>query len=190
MFDRGERIKKWIVVFFVLLSGCATWQPTGGPYIVAGYSVDLPQGWMVYSHDKNMFVTKDGQALQNIFASMMDITEYDEEVRKRVIKGMLPQEAAQVVIDKLKADKRLGQLTIVENGPSELGGGDGFRLVYTYRANDVRYKCIFYGMLQGEIFYRISYDAPVRYYFDKDVTEFEQLVKTFKLASDKKEVTN
>lgn len=105
---------------------------------------------------------------------------------KKVLKAnMLPQEVADFILDILRSDKKLSQFTLVKNEPAQLGGKDGFRLVYTFMINKVRYRNIYYGMLQDKTFYRISYSAPVRYYFDKDVAAFEKIVGSFKLVEEK-----
>lgn len=180
-------MRKLIVVLVVLLAGCTTWQPARGLFTGPGYTLDLPKDWMFYSRNNYAVVTKDGTELQKIGVSILDITDHDENEKKIVKKGMLPQEAAQVLVDRLKANKNLSQLSVLENAPAEIGGMEGFRLVYLYRWGDVRYKTVYYGMLKGEELYRIFYTAPVRYYFDKDIAVFEQIVKSFKLLPDQEE---
>ena len=175
-------MRKWAVVLLVILAGCAVWQQTGGLFSGAGYTLDLPKGWMASRNPKNLNVTRDGQPLQNIYINVTDITKQDKEDKKILQKSMLPQEAAQLMIDSMSSDKSVGQFRVVENTPARIGGVDGFRLVYTYRRGDVRYKSIYYGLLQGEKFYRISYSAPVRYYFDKDIAAFEEIVRSLKLT--------
>jgi hypothetical protein len=113
---------------------------------------------------------------------VVDITKYEKEAKKTLKKNMLPQEAAEEVLDIMRSDKSVGQFMVVENTPAEIGGREGFRLVYTYKNDEVRYRSVYYGLLQGEKFYRISYAAPVRYYFDKDAAVFEEIVKSFKLT--------
>ncbi len=175
-------MRKWIVVLLVFMAGCAVWQQTGGPFSGAGYTLDLPKGWMASKNTKNMRITRDGLALQQIHVLIADITKQDKDAKKRLKKGMLPQEVAEGILDVMRSDKRLGQFTLVENAPAQIGGREGFRLVYTYRNEKVRYRTVYYGLLQDEKFYRISYTAPVRYYFDKDVAAFEEIVKSFKLT--------
>jgi hypothetical protein len=179
----GRVMRKWVVVLLVFMAGCAVWQQTGGPFSGAGYTLDLPKGWMASKNTKNMGITRDGLALQQIRVRIADITKQDDEDAKKILKkGMLPQEAAERVLDIMRSDKSLSQFTLVENAPAQIGGREGFRLVYTYRNDPVRYRTVYYGLLQGETFYRISYTAPVRYYFDKDVAVFEAIVKSFKLT--------
>jgi hypothetical protein len=175
-------MKKWFLVLLVLLSGCAVWHPTGGPFMGAGYSLDLPTGWMASTDPKSLVITKDGETLQQIYVYVGDISKQDKDAKKILKKGMLPQEAAEVILDLKRSDQSLSQFTVVENLPAQLGGNEGFRMVYTYRQNKVRYKIVSYGMLQGERFYRITYTAPVRFYFDKDVSAFEEIVKSFKMV--------
>lgn len=178
-------MKRWLIVLLTLLTGCAAWQQTGGPFKGAGYTLDMPKGWMATRDPKHLYVTKDGPALQQMYVFVGDIAEQGKNAKKTLKKGMLPQELAESVLDIMRSDKRLGQFTVVENAPAQLGGRDGFRLVYTYKSDKVRYRTVYYGMLQGDTFFRISYSAPVRYYFDKDVTVFEEIVKSFKLAEAK-----
>lgn len=178
-------MRKWVVVLLVFMTGCAFWQQTGGPFNGEGYALDLPKGWMTARTTKNLYMTRDGVSLQQIQALARDITKQEKDAKKILTKGMLPQEAAERVLDIVRSDKSLGQFTVVENAPAQIGGKEGFRLVYTYRNDKVRYRSVYYGLLQGEKFYRISYSAPVRYYFDKDVATFEEIVKSFKLVEEK-----
>lgn len=134
---------------------------------------------------KFLFISKDGPALQRVNLLISDLDDQKKGVRKSLRKGMLPQELAESILDLLRADKSLIQLSVLENEPALIGGKEGFRLVYTNRSDQVRYKTIYYGLLIGETFYRISYSAPVRYYFDRDAAVFEQIVKSFSLGEKK-----
>lgn len=180
-------MKKLFIVLVALLTGCiAGWHQTGGSYTGAGYTLDLPQGWMATDNPKNLYISKDGPPLQKIYLYAGDITEMGKGAKKTLKKGMLPQEVAEFLLDVFRADKSLGQFTVIENAPAKLAGRDGFRLVNTYKSNAVRYREIYYGLLEGNTFYGISYNAPVRYYFDKDAAAFEAIVKSFNLAEVKK----
>ncbi|MBI5142765.1 MAG: hypothetical protein HZA20_11345 [Nitrospirae bacterium] len=175
-------MKKLIIVLVTFIAGCAVWQQTGGPFTGAGYTLDLPQGWMATKNPKHMYITKDGLPLQQIYMFTGDITEMGKGAKKTLKKGMLPQEVAEFFLDVFRSDKSLGQFTVIENAPAQLAGKDGFKLVNTYKSNAVRYREIYYGLLEGNTFYAISYNAPVRYYFDKDAAAFEEIVKSFRLV--------
>jgi len=178
-------MSRWVIVLLAFVAGCAVWQQTGGPYKGAGYTVDLPTGWMATKDPKDLVITRDGPALQQVYVFIRDIADQSKDAKKIVRKGMLPQEVSETILDILRTNKSLVQFTVVDNEPAQIGGREGFRLVYTYLNGKVRYRCIYYGMLQGETFYRISYSAPVRYYFDKDAAAFEGIVKSFKLVEEK-----
>jgi hypothetical protein len=176
-------MRNWILVFLLFfLTGCVVWQATGGPFDGKDYLLDLPKGWMASTDPENLIITRDGQVLQKIYVHISDITKEQKDAKKKLEKGMLPQEASEVILDLMRTDQSLGQFTIVENVPAQIGGKEGFRLVYTYLQGKVLYKTVYYGMLQGDQFYRVSYAAPVRYYFDKDVAAFEEIVKSLKLV--------
>ncbi len=178
-------MRTWTILLLVLMSGCAVWHPTEGPYRGAGYALDLPKGWMATKDPKNLIVTRDGPALQKIGVGVRDLADQDKDSKKKVTKGMLPQEAAETILDMKRNNTSIAQFTVVENEPAQVGGNEGFRIVYTYKSDKLRYRCIYYGMLQGETFYGISYCAPIRYYFDKDVATFEEIVRSFKLVEEK-----
>jgi hypothetical protein len=160
------------------------WHTADGPFKGDGYAFDLPKGWMYKwtLTGRNVDITRDGEPLQNIHASIWDIKKYKEDDKKIVKKGMLPQEVAQVAIDRLSSNKEFAQFSVLRNEPAQLAGWDGYKLVCSYKVNKVRYKSVLYGMLKGETLYRISYTAPVRYYFDRDVAAFESIVRTFRFS--------
>lgn len=178
-------MRKWVIVLLAFVAGCAVWQQTGGLFNGAGYTLDLPKGWMATKDPKNLKITTDGPALQEILVSIVDIAEQKSDAKKTLKKDMLPQELAEVVLDRARSNKGMVQFTVLDNAPAQLGGREGFRLDCTYKKNKVRYRGIYYGMLQGETFYRVSYAAPVRYYFDKDVATFEEIVRSFRLVEEK-----
>ena len=47
----------------------------------------------------------------------------------------------------------------------------------------LRLKTVHYGLLDGKWVYRLIYQAPARYYFEKDLATFEQVRESFKLLA-------
>ncbi|HUJ18564.1 MAG TPA: hypothetical protein VL197_11295 [Nitrospirota bacterium] len=182
-------MKKYTFLFLIFLAGCGGWHATSGEFHGSGYAVDLPSGWMYESNfgSTKVNVTRDGEPLQKIHFDVFDITKYDKDAKKTVRKGMLPEEVAQVVIDITSANKSVGQFTVMQNEPAQVGGKNGFRLLCSYRRGKVRYKSAIYGVLDGETLYGLIYSAPVRYYFDRDVAAFEAAAKSFRLEAKKAE---
>lgn len=181
--ERGYIVmKKYLIVALVLLAGCATtWQKAGGTFTAADYSLAMPEGWMMHAEQKSLHASKDGVSLQNIWVVVMPLSEQRSDAKKTLKKGMLPEEVAEVIVDGLQSDQSLSQFMVAENVPVKIGGVEGFRLVYTFKRKKLQYKSVYYGLLHGEKFYRLTYSAPVLYYFEKDVAAFEKIVQSFAL---------
>lgn len=183
-----QRIKLvFLPLAVILLAGCATWGRAGGPYSngSAKYEVDLPWGWMKLG-GKDLMLTRDGLFLDKIAIQRKDIDKKLEHTKKKFIKGMLPEELSEVAIDDIAGDSDISGLEIIENIPASLSGQLSFRLIYTFRNKDsLKYKCIYYGFGYEEWVYSISYTAAADYYFDKNVEEFNRLVKSFRFLPGK-----
>ena len=163
-------------------TGCATWSKTTGKYVTSSgkYSVDLPWGWMMHK-GKELFLTKDGIWLENIIISRQNIKDKLQYTKKKFIKGMLPEEISEVLLDDLQSNNKIGNLEVIENNPVEISNINGFRLVYTFITEDgLKKKCIHYGFGYEDWVYGISYTAAVWNYFDKETNVFEELVNSFK----------
>ncbi|MDH4100530.1 MAG: hypothetical protein OEV28_08135, partial [Nitrospirota bacterium] len=177
-----------IVVALGLLAGCAPWTVVGGPYQDSdlGFTVDLPHGWHKSNMAKDMLViTRDGLALDLITIGREDIEKKEEEggAIKRLTKGMLPQEASDVIADRIRSDTSLMNVQLLENIPADIGGQKGYRLTYSYRtASGLPKKVVSYGFLLGKWLYSISYEAPVRHYFDAYFSVFEKVKGSFSVG--------
>ena len=176
-----------IVVALLITAGCGPWIKTESPFTSETYNftVDLPQGWMRSNTDKILLITRDGILLQRIVISRINLSDEKQfsYTKKRVTAGMLPQEVAEVVIDNLQSDSVVTFGKIEENAPAMVAGKPGFRVQVVYSTKEgLNYRFICYGMLSGDYLYRIMYLAPVRYYFDKDLSTFENVVRSFRLT--------
>ena len=129
-----------------------------------------------------LIITRDGVLLQHIIITRHDINKELPHTKKKFKKDMLPQEAAEVIIDDMITDTTFLNFEIVENTPAKIAEFSGFKLVSTFKNTDgLKYKNIQYGFINGEWFYSIYYVAPQRYYFDKDIKTFEEVFKSFRL---------
>jgi hypothetical protein len=180
------------IAAFLLPVGCASvpaWWRVDGPYEKDTYAVTLPRGWMMPSRVPFLLLTKDGVFLQNITISRSNIAASLENTKKKFSAGMLPQEAAEVFLDDAAANEDIANFEILENRPVTIGGMAAFRAVYTYKDKDkLRYKEVTYGFVREKTFYDMSYTAPARYYFDKDLKIFENFVKSFRITAPEREV--
>lgn len=169
----------------IILGACATWVPVHGKYVMKSqnFEVELPSGWHRAARVKNyLLITRDGLPLQQIIIERININKDLEYTKKKFRKGMLPQEVAEVVIDNSRFNPAVMNLEVLENIPYTVGGFPGFKLVYVYRDEQgLRRKGIIYGFIFNEWYYGIKYEAPLRYYFDKDIGTFQKVCESFKV---------
>ena len=121
-------------------------------------------------------LSRDGPYLQYIFIQEQPLTNRTRHTQRKIKAAMLPHEAAEVITDSLKSDRQLRKFKLLSNQPVMVGGKTGFRLIFTYADNQgVDMKCIYYGLVLDHTFFNIRYTAAQRYYFTKNVADFEML---------------
>ena len=178
----------YLLVAFILCGCVATWVAVGGNYKSGSenYTVDLPEGWRQYTPAKDkLLITKDGFTLQRIQIIRAKIDTELTHTKKKFEKGMLPQEAAEVIIDNLRSNPNILNQNIIENTPAQVGGHPGFKIVYTYQnKSGLNKKGVFYGLLTSDWWYEMIYEAPERHYFPQDLPTFEKIIETFRLIKD------
>jgi hypothetical protein len=183
-----ENMKKLLLLIAItlLLNGCAPWIRTGGPYTVseANVALDLPDGWMRLNTVDYFLITRDGVGLQNILVECIGVDDTLTHTKKKFRKGMLPLEAAEVILDNVASSDNVHGFAIKENKPVKIDGKQGFRAVYTYKNDDgLKKKGVVYGFKNGDRFYVLQYCAPQRYYFERDLKTFERVVNSAHLLN-------
>ena len=180
-------MKKFLLIFLLFIPACAPWIKTGGSYesLTHNFYVNIPQGWMMLDTDQYLLVSGDGPFLQYVLIQDRPLDRPFRNTKKKFNRRMLPQEAADVVIDEITSDQSVLNFEIIENAPTRINGHDGFRMVFTYKNRDgLKLKTIYHGFLAGESFYNIRYTAVNRYYFAKDIEAFRDVVESFRLIED------
>ena len=177
-----------LVLMFLLgaLGGCAPWVQVEGPYRMdaQGFEVNLPAGWRQATFVRDsLLLTRDGVSLQYIRIERVGVGQDLKYTKKKFAKGTSPQEVAEVELDEVRSDQRTRSVELVENTPFQVAGLPGFKLAYTFKAmNGLTLKRVHYGVLVRDWVYRIQYQAPARYYFEKDLATFERIRESFKLT--------
>jgi hypothetical protein len=173
----------------ILASACASsrprWVPADGTFAPPSrrYAVELPRGWMRLGDRDAVVASREGLFLQRIDVFQHDVGKPLGGIRKAVSTGMLPQELSELVQDALASSPGIQGFTVVENAPAILGGQPGFKLVAVYKdADGLPMRVALYGALFGQSLYELSYSAPERHYFDRDLPTFEQVRSTFRFA--------
>lgn len=175
-----------LIVITLIFSGCAPWIRTSGPYTASEVNavLDLPDGWMRLNTKDYFLITRDGVGLQNILVECIGMNDTLTHTKKKFRKGMLPLEAAEVIMDNVASSDNVHGFEIKENKPAKIDGKQGFRAVYSYKTSDgLKKKGVVYGFIHGERFYVLQYSAPQRYYFDRDLKTFERVVGTAHLLN-------
>jgi len=181
-------MKKLLLLFCLalLLYGCAPWMRTGGPYTASEENValELPDGWMRRNIKDYLIITRDGLLLQSILVEKIGVQDTLRHTKKKFRKGMLPLEAAEVIMDNIASSETVHGFEIKENKPAKIDGKPGFRAAYTYKTDDgLKMKGVAYGLMHGECFYVLQYAAPQRHYFDRDLKTFERVVASAHLLN-------
>lgn len=176
-------MKKLLCIFLLLLFGCAKWVEVGGLYNSDhNFSVEFPSGWMRVNTNEYLLATRDGFLLQNILIERLPIDKDLMHTKKKLKKGMLPQETAEIIIDNIASDPAILNFKVIENTPTKINGLNGFKAMFTYKNKDgLKIKSVYYGLLIDEWFYGMRYNAALRYYFEKDIETFEKVLRSFRV---------
>ena len=152
----------------------------------SNFSVEIPDGWWKPEHIDKYLITKDGPFLQYVLIQERPLDRPFRHTKKKINSGMLPQEAAGIIIDELASDRYLTNFRIIENAPALVGGYDGFKILFCYKdPKGVEFKTLYYGFIRGDSFFNLRYCAAMQRYFEKDLPTFEKIIVSFKLNDDK-----
>ena len=148
------------------------------------FSVEIPHGWWKPEYTSKYLLTKDGPNLQYVLIQQRPLNKAFRYTKKKIRKGMLPQEAAGIIIDELASDRYLMNFSVIENAPATVDGHAGFKILFTYKdKKESQFKTLYYGFISGDTFYNLRYCAAARHYFEKDIASFEQIISSFKLVN-------
>ena len=96
---------------------------------------------------------------------------------------MLPEEAAQIIIDELISDQNLVNLRILANTPATIQGYEGFQLLYTYSDLEGRtYRTLYYGFIKEDTYFNLRFNAADQIYFQRDVGAFRSVLNSFQVV--------
>ena len=91
----------------------------------ADFSVDIPDGWWKPEYTSKFLLTKDGPYLQYVLIQQRPLDKPFRNTKKKIRAGMLPQEAAGIIIDEL-ADLMLIAKNEVEEGFTTMMAEQGY----------------------------------------------------------------
>lgn len=171
----------------LIASGCAAWTPSGGLYEdnKRHYSVVLPEGWLMNKSNSDLFITRDGPELQYIFVQTQQLGKPLIFSRKTLYPGMKGIEMAEYFLENNALDKRMTGLKVKDLSTGQVLGYQGFKMVGTYENGDgLTHGFIYYGFMTDELYYAVSYSAPLRVYFKQHTQEFDMFFSSFKIIAD------
>lgn len=167
-----------------MIAGCAGWKAVDGGIHSETYCVEVPGGWMKFDAGAYVMISRDGPYLQYVLFQERPLERPFLYARKRLTAELLPQEAAQIIIDDLSSDPMVANFSVIENAPAVIDDYDGFRLLFRYRdQKGLTLKTAYYGFIHGPNYYSLRFTAPQRYYFDKDIEVFESMLLKFHLVA-------
>jgi hypothetical protein len=172
----------WIcLILSALLASCAH----GGGKPALTFNAAVPEGWKeIPTEDTMMFMTKEGGYKQFVLIRARPLAEPFQFTKKTMQPGMLPEAAAEIIVNEILADSNIRNFSVTENIPAHIAGNRGFRLAFVYMdADGYVFKTVYYGFIKGDSFYNIRYGATQEEYFQKDLKTFEEIFKSFKLVA-------
>jgi hypothetical protein len=177
------------IVSFTLMAGCAQTSPWTAPartptVLEPVARIHTPEGW-VQEHNayRQLVASRDGYLVQLIYVSARTNFDAFPDINKDADPSMLPSQLAELNIANLKAGSD-EKIEVLENEPAEVGDLAGYRLQLRFFDElGLEFRALVYGAGDEHYFYRITYQAPVLYFFDRDLPAFEAMVKTFQRGS-------
>ncbi|MBA3848746.1 MAG: hypothetical protein C0502_01965 [Opitutus sp.] len=178
--------------FLLALAGCQIWRPGG---VTAKSkdglaSISVPAGWVFTTAapagKSDLLATKDGALLQCMTLKHHDLKDPLPNSKRTLKGGQSAFELAEAVADDLRANREMLALKAIESMPVEIGGHSGFRLVVEYgvaHPTGLKIREAHYGVIVGTRLYDLSFAAPARHYFGRDLPAFDAAAKSLQISA-------
>ncbi len=170
-------------------------------------SLVLPDGWHWVSMGDNLLATRDGVFLHNIIVERIRAGEAKRNSSRKYPlaarsfedwpvqipnppetpfrSGMSPAEAAEAVLKNRRNDPRVIALNVQSVDMQTVAQTPGFKAVYGFQLKVqerwTAYRAVCYGFMLDGSFYGITYTAARRYYYDRDIGNFESVMQSFRV---------
>lgn len=177
--------KRWIALLTLcaMLSGCAVWtRLESGALTHAGITIQTSANWIHLAAKKDgILITRDGALVQNITAEYLEGEKIFPKTKQVFSKDVTPQDLAQRVVAELRQTPAFSGLEIKQIEPAVLAGRPGFRATTEWR-NDrgAAYQRVIVGAEQGGGLLLVQYQALKRFFFARDLGEFDRVVASVK----------
>lgn len=181
-------MRKLICLFLFLAAACASGGQFGSSSKsdLQNFSIEIPEGWKRFSSSKYFMLTREGVFSQYILVQQRHVDKPFRHTESRLKKDMLAKEVVGVILDEISSDGHLVNFRLIEYIPAEVGRYNGFRIVFRYQDKDgLKFKTVFYGLLQGDWFYSLRYSAQEKKYSDEDIEALKKVVHSFKIVEEK-----
>lgn len=178
-------MRKLICVFLFLATACACGGQLGGSpeSNLRNFSIAIPEGWREINSPEYLMITREGAFSQYILVQQRRVDKPFKHTEKKLNKYMLPQQAAEVIMDEISSDSRVLHFHLSEYVRTRVNQYNGFRIVYTYKEKGgLNFLTVYYGVLEGDWFYCLRYSVEVKKYTDEDIETFEKVLNSFKIA--------
>lgn len=151
------------------------------------FTIDIPEGWRKIDNNRYLFLTKDSPFQQYVMVQNRPIGRMFLHTKKKLQKQMLPEEAAQVIIDEIASDDNILNFNMLANSPAEIQGHDGFKILFTYNDKEgSKFRTLYFGFIKEDTFFNLRYSAAEENYFQQDVTTFYQMLNSFQVLKAEK----
>ena len=179
-----------VVACLLLLSSC------GGPFVrldkpeyvdpAAGYSMQLPVGWVRITtpeFSNALMISRDGYTLQSIKVESLKHDKAFETSKKTASPDIPISDLAELEIAEIKAKHaNAASIKVLGNTLTSISGQKAYMLNMSYlNEKGLHFRQITYGLIDKQYYYRLSYQAPILHYFERDRPTFERTVASFAL---------
>jgi hypothetical protein len=176
--------KVFLLGILLVTISCLACTHNGGLVKSASFSftVDIPEGWRRLDNNQYLLITKENPFLQYVMVQNRPLGRSFKYTKKKLKKDMLPEEAAQIIIDEISSDQNILNFRVLDNAPAIIQGYDGFKILFTYSSDDgSKFKTLYYGFIKKDTFFNLRFTAADRIYFQKDIETFNQILESFKV---------
>jgi hypothetical protein len=112
--------KTFWIILLLSAAGFMACAHTGGSFRSASYdfTIEIPEGWRKIDRPY-LYITKEDPFLQNMIVQNRPLGMPFRFTKKKINKNMLPEEAAQVIIDEIASDQNILNFSVLSNNPAD-----------------------------------------------------------------------